>query len=63
MKRFLFLFSVLFISLFISLQTTFAAIDLNVIPIKYEIETQTGATVTKTATLVNNGPEAFTIYT
>ena len=63
MKRFAFVLSAISIFFFIGIQTALAAIDLNVIPIKYELETQTWATVTKSATLVNNWPEPFTIYT
>ncbi len=62
MKYFLYVIA-LILSFFFIGSNTFAAIDLNVSPIKYEIDTQTWTTITRPATLINNGPEAFTIYT
>ncbi len=63
MKYLLSIFAIVFGFFILSIWNTFAAIDLNVTPIKYEINTQTWTTITRPATLVNRGDEWFTIYT
>ena len=63
MKYFFYSLLTIFGYMLFWIHSSFAAIDLNVTPIKYEINTQTWATTTHPATLVNNWPEAFTIYT
>lgn len=63
MKYLLSVLAIVFGFFTLSIWNTFAAIDLNVTPIKYEINTQTWATITRPATLVNRGDEWFTIYT
>jgi len=63
MKNLSYLFIAVFWYILFWFYSVFAAIDLNVTPIKYEITTQTGATVTRPATLTNSSSETFTIYT
>jgi len=63
MKNLSYLFIAIFWYIVFWFYSVFAAIDLNVTPIKYEITTYTWATVTRPATLVNNGTDTFTIYT
>jgi hypothetical protein len=57
-------FSLLFVLCIFSalfMQSTFAAIDLSVTPIRYEITADPGDTITKTAKIINNTNSAFTI--
>ena len=63
MHRFLLFISTLFFIVFGFISQSYAAIDLNVVPIKYEITAQTWSTIIRPATLINNGPETFTMYT
>jgi len=55
----------LIITLFIiiGISPTFAAIDFTVSPIKYEINANTWASITKSAILFNNSDESYTITT
>ena len=55
------LFSFLLFGTYIS--DSFAAIDLNVSPIRYEIDTSTGATVVRTAKLINSSNNTYNIST
>ena len=63
MYRFFLFLSILLFSFLNFFSYSYAAIDLNVVPIKYEITAQTWSTITRSATLINNGPESFTMYT
>lgn len=43
--------------------STFAAIDFTITPLKYELNANTGSTITKTASIKNNGTQTVTLYT
>ncbi len=62
MKRLYWILLLLCLSIFWA-TSSFASIDLNVSPIRYELEGAPGQTITQTAKLINNSSNSYTITT